>query len=80
MQRSAFAIAGQNGGVDGAFGIDVRNADGSIVISDKETGFWIFKMEGFDGWNGKQWGVPNISSEQDWDNGPDGAPKPQKVS
>ena len=74
------AGAGQNGGMDGAFGVDVRNADGAIVISDKETGFWIFQMEGFDGWNGHRWGVPNISSEQDWDNGPDGAPKPQKVS
>ena len=67
--------AGQNGGMDGAFGVDVRNADGAIVISDKETGLWVFKMEGFDGWNGHQWGLPNISSEQDWDNGPDGAPK-----
>jgi hypothetical protein len=74
------AGAGQNGGMDGAFGIDVRNADGAIVISDKETGFWVFKMEGFDGWNGHQWGMPNISSEQDWDNGPDGAPKPARVS
>jgi hypothetical protein len=64
----------------GAFGIDVRNADGLIVISDRATGFWAFKMDGFDGWNGHQWGVPNVSSAQDWDNGPDGAPKPQKVS
>jgi hypothetical protein len=32
-------------------------------------------MDGFDGWNGHQWGVPNISSAQDWDNGPEGAPK-----
>ena len=72
--------AGQNGGMDGAFGIDVRNADGAIVISDKETGFWMLHMDGFDGWNGHQWGMPNISSVQDWDNGPDGAPKPSKVS
>ena len=43
-------------------------------------GFWAFKMEGFDGWNGHQWGLPNVSSVQDWDNGPEGAPKPQKVS
>ena len=64
----------------GAWGIDVRNADGLIVISDMMTGFWAFKMEGFDGWNGHQWGMPNVSSAQDWDNGPDGAPKPQKVS
>ncbi len=65
---------------NGAFGVDVRNADGLIVISDLTTGFWAFRMEGFDGWNGHQWGLPNVSSAQDWDNGPDGAPKPQKVS
>jgi hypothetical protein len=63
---------------NGAFGVDVRNADGLIVISDMTTGFWAFKMEGFDGWNGHDWGMPNISSAQDWDNGPEGAPKPAK--
>jgi hypothetical protein len=68
-------------GVDnGAFGVQVRNADGLIVISDITTGFWAFKMDGFDGWNGHQWGMPNVSSAQDWDNGPDGAPKPGRVS
>jgi hypothetical protein len=55
---------------DGAWGIDVRNHDGLIVVSDMTTGFWAFKMEGFDGWNGEDWGVPNVSSAQDWDNGP----------
>ena len=60
----------------GAWGVQVRNADGLIVISDLTTGFWSFRMEGFDGWNGHQWGVPNMSSAQDWDNGPEGAPKP----
>jgi len=65
---------------EGAWGIDVRNADGLIVISDYDSGFWALKMEGFDGWNGHAWGMPNVSSVQDWDNGPDGAPKPQKVS
>ncbi|MBI4503572.1 MAG: hypothetical protein HY700_20720 [Gemmatimonadetes bacterium] len=65
---------------NGAWGVDVRNADGLIVISDFTTGFWAFQMEGFDGWNGHQWGVPNVSSAQDWDNGPEGAPKPQRVS
>jgi hypothetical protein len=35
-------------------------------------------MEGFDGWNGKDWGMPNISSAQDWDNGPEGAPRPAR--
>jgi hypothetical protein len=72
---------GPGGGVTmGSFGIDVRNADGLIVTADMYTGFWMFKMDGFDGWNGHQWGVPNQSSAQDWDNGPDGAPKPQRVS
>ena len=61
-------------------GVDVRNADGMIVIRRHEAGFWAFKMDGFDGWNGHQWGMPNVSSAQDWDNGPDGAPKPGKVS
>lgn len=52
---------------NGAFGIDVRNADGLIVISDMSTGFWTFRMDGFQGWQGGDWGVPNISSVQDWD-------------
>ena len=55
---------------NGAFGIDVRNYDGLIVASDMMTGLWVLRMDGFDGWNGKQWNVPNISSVQDWDRGP----------
>ena len=51
----------------GAFGVDVRNADGLIVVSDMSTGIWTFKMEGFNGWNGENWGVPDISSAQKWD-------------
>jgi hypothetical protein len=58
---------------NGSFGIDIRNEDGLIVVSDMTTGFWTFKMEGFQGWNGADWGMPNISSAQDWDNGPEGA-------
>ncbi|MFQ5747177.1 MAG: LVIVD repeat-containing protein [Gemmatimonadota bacterium] len=54
----------------GAWGVDVRNADGLIVVSDMATGFWAFRMEGFQGWNGNAWGMPNISSEQDWVRGP----------
>ncbi|MEO8479753.1 MAG: hypothetical protein ABI542_09000 [Gemmatimonadota bacterium] len=54
----------------GAFGVDVRNADGLIVLSDMRTGLWLFRMKGFDGWNGKDIGMPNISSVQDWDHGP----------
>jgi hypothetical protein len=68
------------GVMNGAWGVQVRNADGLIVVSDIQTGMWSLKMEGFDGWNGHQWGMPNVSSAQDWDNGPDGAPKPQRVS
>jgi len=55
---------------DGAWGVDVRNADGLIVVSDMTTGFWVFKMDGFDGWNGRDYGMPDISSVQDWDAGP----------
>jgi hypothetical protein len=65
---------------NGAWGVDVRNADGLIVISDFTTGFWAFKMEGFDGWNGKDWGMPNVSSAQDWDNGPEGAPRSKPIT
>ena len=54
---------------NGAFGVDVRNADGLIVTSDMSTGFWAFRMEGFNGWNGEDWGVPDISSAQKWDAG-----------
>ena len=59
---------------DGAWGVDVRNADGLIVVSDMTTGFWAFKMDGFDGWDGSKWGVPNVSSVQDWEKGPAGSP------
>ncbi|MSR06959.1 MAG: hypothetical protein EXR93_07840 [Gemmatimonadetes bacterium] len=64
---------------ESTFGVDVRNADG-LVVTSGGRGLWMFKMDGFDGWNGHQWGLPNVSTAQDWDNGPDGAPKPQKVS
>ena len=57
----------RNAMFNGAFGVDVRNADGLIAISDMSTGFWTFRMEGFLGWNGEDWGMPNISSAQDWD-------------
>jgi hypothetical protein len=57
----------------GAFGVDVRNYDGLIALSDMRTGLWLFRMDGFKGWKGSDIGMPNISSVQDWDNGPDGA-------
>ncbi len=52
---------------NGAFGVDVRNADGLIVVSDMNTGFWAFRMDGFLGWDGASWGMPDISSAQKWD-------------
>lgn len=55
---------------NGAFGVDVRNEDGLIVVSDMGTGFWAFRLEDFQGWNGRGWGLPNISSAQNWDEGP----------
>ena len=55
---------------NGAFGVDVRNEDGLIVVSDMTTGLWVFRMDGFHGWNGADWGVPNVSSVQNWDEGP----------
>jgi hypothetical protein len=61
---------------NGAFGIDVRNADGLIVVSDMGTGFWAFRMADFQGWDGRGWGMPDISSAQDWDNGPPGLDRP----
>ena len=48
----------------------VRNTDGLILITDINTGAWFFKMDGFNGWNGEDWAMPNISSAQDWDHGP----------
>jgi hypothetical protein len=71
--------AGLLGSMGGTFGVDVRNNDGLIVTSGRQ-GFWSFYMDGFTGWNGHQWGMPDISSAQDWDHGPDGAPKTAKVS
>jgi hypothetical protein len=66
--------------MQGAFGVDVRNYDGLVVISDMRTGLHLFKMDGFNGWNGKDYGVPNISSVQDWDRGPKAADKPKVAS
>ena len=59
----------------GAFGVDVRNSDGLIVLSDMRSGLWLFRMDGFNGWNGHDFGQPNISSVQDWDHGPERGPR-----
>ncbi|MFV2008038.1 MAG: LVIVD repeat-containing protein [Longimicrobiales bacterium] len=61
---------GENNVNTGGWGVDVRNSDGLIVLSDMVTGLWVFRMEGFEGWNGLDWGMPNISSVQDWERGP----------
>jgi len=62
------SLTAENSGVmRGSFGVDVRNEDGLIVVSDMTTGLWIFRMEGFQGWNGEDWGMPDISSAQKWD-------------
>ena len=66
--------------MQGAFGVDVRNYDGLVVISDMRTGLHVFKMDGFNGWNGKDYNMPNISSVQDWDRGPKDVPKPKVAS
>ena len=65
---------------NGAWGVDIRNADGLIVVGDFNSGLWVLKMDGFDGWNGHNWGMPNNSIAQDWDNGPDGAPRAPKAA
>lgn len=62
--------------MQGAFGVDVRNYDGLVVISDMRTGLWTLKLAGFNGWNGRDHDVPNISSVQDWDRGPTADSKP----
>jgi len=58
--------ADRYGMFNGAFGVDVRNADGLIVVSDMTTGFCAFRMDGFSGWHGADWGVPDVTSAQKW--------------
>jgi hypothetical protein len=56
---------------EGAWSIDVRNADGLIAVGDLNTGLWLFNLEGFQGWSGHGYGLGNVSSAQDWAAGPD---------
>ena len=55
----------------GAWQVDVRNSDGLIFVNDSQTGWWALQLEAFSSWHGHQWGLPNMSNAQDWDNGPD---------
>ena len=55
---------------NGAWDVDVRNHDGLIAVTDVNTGLWLIRMEGFEGWDGRGWGFANVSTVQDWDQGP----------
>lgn len=55
--------------VNGAVGVDVRNRDGMIAVADANSGLWLLRLDGFGGWRGEDWGVPNVSSVQDWSRG-----------
>jgi len=55
--------------VNGAVGVDVRNRDGMIAVADANSGLWLLRLDGFGGWRGDDWGVPNVSSVQDWSRG-----------
>jgi len=55
---------------NGAWDVDVRNHDGLIAVTDVNTGLWLIRMEGFEGWDGRGWGFANVGTVQDWDNGP----------
>jgi len=71
---------GSSSVMQGAFGVDVRNHDGLVALTDMRSGLWLFRMDGFKGWNGRDHGMPNISSVQDWDRGPEGATKPKTAT
>lgn len=58
--------------VNGAVDLDVRNSDGLIAVVDRQTGLWLVRLEAFQGWDGRGYGMPNISSVQNWKDGPDG--------
>ncbi|MBN4056269.1 hypothetical protein JYT20_00950, partial [Rhodothermus sp. AH-315-K08] len=54
----------------GAVDVDVRNEDGLIAVTDVKNGLWLLTIDDFTGWDGRGWGLPNVSSVQDWVNGP----------
>lgn len=49
----------------------MRNKDGLAILSDSDTGLWGFHLDGFDSWDGNDWGMPSISAAQDRDHGPE---------
>ena len=53
-------------GPRGAVDVAVRNRDGLIAVSDETTGLWLLSIDDFTHWDGRGWGVPNLSSTQDW--------------
>ncbi|NNE71568.1 MAG: hypothetical protein HKN29_14555 [Rhodothermales bacterium] len=63
-----FQTAGPAGA--GALDLDVRNSDGLVAVLDSDTGLWLLRVEDFRGWDGRGWGFGNISSVQDWEQGP----------
>jgi hypothetical protein len=52
----------------GAFGVDVRNRDGLVVISDMRSGLWLFKVDGFNGYK------EGVNSVQDYTKAPGSTP------
>ncbi|HWZ60902.1 MAG TPA: hypothetical protein VNW46_18095, partial [Gemmatimonadaceae bacterium] len=52
----------------GAFGVDVRNRDGLVVISDMRSGLWLFKVDGFTGYK------EGVNSVQDYTKAPGSTP------
>lgn len=66
-------LSSRSDDLQGSWSVDVRNHDGLIAIGDTERGLLLFTVEGFQGWHGRGWGLPNASSVQDWENGPDGS-------
>jgi hypothetical protein len=56
--------------INGAIGVDVRNTDGLVAVADASTGLWLFRLEGFGGWRGEDWSMPDVTRAQDWSRGP----------
>ena len=67
-----FVESGTSGDAgSGAFDLDFRNADGRIVVADTKSGVWVVQLDEMQFWDGHGYGMPNNSSAQDWEGGPD---------